>query len=396
MHLLTVFIDGLKPESIKHMPFVSTLGEKHRITSELGYSNPAHASMYSGVHPNKHLFWFIWQHSPKTSPFKVINALKLHKMPHNIYSKYLCYKCAKFLDHRVTSFYGIPFLHWMPLSTWHHFDVSEKKFWTEENYIENYPTIFEVLKGSNVDYATVGLVKRDAKNSSAIINKYASKYNRNAIKKWTYLFFGDIDPLSHKFGQTALETQGRLGKIDSIIERYYKLFESAIGDFRFMLFSDHGHIPVSKSVDIGKVFRGERVALSDYIYFIDSNFARFWPRNESEDKKINSIMSTLDDIGFVMSDQDLVKYNVNMPDNRYGDIIYYLDTPNVFHRGTIKSIDASAHGYLPEYSGSDGVLITNTKDLQRQKVELVDIFPSILDNFNLKIPEYVDGKSVWK
>jgi len=392
MHLLTAFIDGLKPESIKNMPFVSTLERKNRITSELGYSNPAHASMYSGVHPNKHLFWFIWQYSPNTSPFKIIKALKVDKLPHNLYSKYLCYKYAQLQDHRVTSFYGIPFIHWMPIEKWHYFDVSEKKFWTEQKYIDHYPTIFEELRQCKVDYETIGLVKHDAKNSSNIIDKY----NGDIIKKWTYLFFGDIDPLSHKFGQTAPETQDRLRKIDSIIEKYYKKFESTIGEFRFMLFSDHGHIPVTNSIDINKVFREGGGVLSDYIYFIDSNFVRFWPKNESEKKRINSIMSSLDDIGFLMSDQDLVKYHVNMPDNRYGDIIYYLDVPNVFHRGTVKSIDASAHGYLPEHPDSDGVLITNTKEVQSREVKLVDIFPSILDNFDLKIPDYVDGKSIWK
>lgn len=36
MEIMTVFIDGLKPESIKHMDFLSTLSSKGRIKTELG------------------------------------------------------------------------------------------------------------------------------------------------------------------------------------------------------------------------------------------------------------------------------------------------------------------------------------------------------------------------
>jgi len=61
--VLTVFVDGLKPESLEYMEFLDTFENKMRIRPELGYSNSCHASMYTGVHPNKHLKWFIWKYS---------------------------------------------------------------------------------------------------------------------------------------------------------------------------------------------------------------------------------------------------------------------------------------------------------------------------------------------
>ena len=112
--LLTVFIDGLKPESLEYMEFLDTFENKRRIEPELGYSNPCHGSMYSGVHPNKHLCWFIWKHSLKTSPFKWIERFKVNRLPHNAYTKYICYRVSKYFKNG-RSYYGVPFLWYVPM-----------------------------------------------------------------------------------------------------------------------------------------------------------------------------------------------------------------------------------------------------------------------------------------
>ena len=59
--LLTVFVDGLRPESVEHMPFVREFCDRARIRTDLGYSVTCDSTMYCGVRPNRHLKWFIWQ-----------------------------------------------------------------------------------------------------------------------------------------------------------------------------------------------------------------------------------------------------------------------------------------------------------------------------------------------
>ena len=71
--LLSVFLDGLKPESLEHMPFVNSFTHKSRIKGEFVYSIACHGSMYSGVHTDKHKLWFVWRKSPESSPFKKFN-----------------------------------------------------------------------------------------------------------------------------------------------------------------------------------------------------------------------------------------------------------------------------------------------------------------------------------
>lgn len=391
MNVLTVFIDGLKPESVEeYMPFLNTF-DKRRVETDLGYSVTCHATMYSGVYPNKHLRWFLWKYSPETSPFKWVRRFKLDKV-HSEICNIGSYKLAKFLN-RNTSIYNCPLLWHIPLRYWHYFDIVEKKIWTEKNYLGTYPTIFDILKDSNRPYETVGLVKKGIANSSKGIKSHVFKKSY----PWTYLFFGDIDPLSHKYGQDSIQVQEKLREIDRILEKKYELFEKKVDDFYFMLFSDHGHIKIKRKVDLKSIFKSFGEALNDYIYFIDANFARFWFRNEKERSNVLKILSEMSDKGFILTKELLLKYNVNMPDNRYGDLIFYLDAPYQFSHGVtiagrrIEGKTVSGHGYIP----NDGVFISNKK-INKTTVKLVDILPSILHLLKVPIPAYVDGEVVWE
>lgn len=100
--LFTIFIDGLKPDSLKYMPFINSFRHQRRIRTELGYSPTCDASMFSGVYPNKHLHWFSWMYSLNTLPYSWIRKYKLEKLPHNIFTKYACEKVTHWLSDTTT------------------------------------------------------------------------------------------------------------------------------------------------------------------------------------------------------------------------------------------------------------------------------------------------------
>lgn len=398
-HALVVFIDGLKPESIEYMPFLNTFTTKRRLKTELGYSITCHASMYSGVYPNKHLRWFIWKYSPETSPFKWIKKFRIDYLPkNNIYLKYACYKITRFFNRDNTAYFSVPFLWNLSIDCWHRFDVDEKKLWNEPNFLEDYPTIFDIARRHNIDYEIIGMVYNAAESSNVI-----KQHTFNTIKHFTYLFVGDIDPLSHVFGQDSPAVIKRLKSIDKILEEKYTEFEKKISDFSFILFSDHGHIKVENEVNLYSFFKSNGKRLNNYIYFIDSNYARFWFRNEREKKEVEKVLLNMDDKGFILTDELLRKYHVDMPDNRYGDLIFYLDKPNIFDRGELvamgkqrKTSPVSMHGYLPDHPDSDGVFISNRKLINDSHIKLEDITPTILDAFGMKKPDYMSGRVIWK
>lgn len=399
--VVTVFIDGLKPESVEHMPFLNSLPNKRRIRTELGYSPTCYASMFSGVHPNKHLHWLTWRYSPDTSPYRWLNKFKIDKLPHNAFTQYACYKITDYIGGAVIPWEGVMNLTWwyLPIRRWHYLDIAIKKHWSEPGFIKDYPSLIDILIANKVPYEIVGLKAPTLAESSRTIDQH----NFDEIKNWIFFFVGDIDPLSHRYGQDSPQTISRLKEIDRILERKYMIFDRLVPDFHFMLFSDHGHIKVNGRVNLKDIFNSQKDSLDNYICFLDESYARFWFRNEAERNKVTKVLSLLRDKGFILTEEHLSKYRVNMPDNRYGDLIFYLDAPYAFHHGAVvlgKRIEGkpavSAHGFLPDYADSDGVLVSNKELKDFSYIELVDIMPSVLDVLGIKIPVHVDGRVIWR
>jgi len=382
-----IFIDGLKPESLEYMSFLNTFYKKRIKTELIGYSNTCHASIYSGVYPNKHHLQFIWKYSPKTSPFNVLKKIKIHHLPHNLVSKFFFYRIALLLR-------GIPFnlffsgLSRQPIDNWSNFDFEEVKFWGEPaSYLGGYPTFFKILKNNGYPYEIVGM------NYTA--HKSLRKIIKHKIKKTTlltYYFIGDIDPLSDKYGQDSYIVKKRLKEIDDMIQIKYKDYKKMFDDFDFIVFSDHGHMKVKKHVDLYSVFNTNNKNLNDYIHFIDAIQLRIWYRNNNEKNEVMNIIEKMKDIGYIITTDIMKEYHSEVPDNRYGDLIFYIDYPYISNTTPVVSM----HGYSPEYPGSDGVFIANKKMVDKSYVILEDIAPTILTSLNIVVPKYMDGKSLWQ
>ena len=391
MSVLAVFIDGLKPESVEYMEFLDTLNKKRIKTELICYSPACHASMYTGVYPNKHQQLFIWRYSPESSPFKIFRNLKfLNKFGNNIYIKFLIYMALLRLRgvHHTLMFSGFSK---QPMDKWCYFDFKTVKDWDEPDpFINDYPTIFKILKDKGVSYEIVGMQRK-----SNISSRTVQKYRPKNIEPFTYLYIGDIDHMSDRYGQDSREVIDRLREIDKIIEEKYKLFEKIVDDFYFMVFSDHGHMRVEERVDLYSFFKRNGKDLNSYIHFVDALHLRFWFRNEKEKDEVLKVISKLEGegIGYVLTNEIMKRYHAEMPDNRYGDLIFYIDAPYVSKTCPVNSM----HGYSPEYPDMDGVFITNRKiTTANTHIKLQDIAPSILQALGLKVPDYMDGEPIWK
>jgi len=392
--LFIAFIDGLKPESIKYMPFLNSLETKRRIRTELGFSPTCYASMFTGVYPNKHLHWFTWKYSPGTSPYMWIRRFKLDKLPNIVFTNYVYYKISDRLAHGLVPWQGVMSLPWwyIPVSSWPYLDIAVKKHWTESNFVEDYPSVFDILRAKRISYEIVGLDE----------TKPMEQYSFNETNPLTFFFIGDIDPLSHHYGQDSSLVIERLKEIDAMLQEKYSLLESKVGDFQFIVFSDHGHVRIDDSINMKSVFSSNGESLNDYIYLMDANFARFWFRDEGEKQRVQQVLSQFGNKGFILTEEHFQKYHVDMPDNRYGDLIFYLDVPFMFTMTPPivtrirRSGHVSLHGYMPDYPDCDGVFVSNREAQDSSHIELIDILPSILDIFGIEIPAYVDGKIVWE
>lgn len=413
--LLTVFIDALKPESLEYMEFINTLEHKARVVPELGYSIACHASMYTGVHTNKHEYWFIWEYNPKTSPFRWIS--KLH-IPDNMLTRLLSYQITRLVYRKkYRSYYSIHFLWDIPLKYWRFFDVSEKKFWTEQNY-SKYKTIFEIFREYGINYIIIGMdkfpsiIKNVIKQILFQSQKRVKKSHNRKINcigndlQWVYLFYGEIDGLSHQYGQDHPIVVNRIKEIDIEIETITReLLKRCHEDVDILLFSDHGHHFVEKFVDIHKLFKKHGYNLNEFIHIIDANYARFWFRNEKERRIVEHILNELSDVGYILDDKLKYKYKVNTKTKNYGDLIFYLDLPCIFQKPSVKigpmcieSVYKSMHGYLPDYEEMKGVIVTNLP-IRMRECRIVDICPTLLDYFGIYSKhrfKYMDGRPIWR
>ena len=389
--VLTFFLDALKPDSLAYMPFLNSFAYKRRMSSELGHSVTCHPSMYSGVHPNKHLQWFVWRYDPIGSLFKWARIFKYLGFIDNLPSRYFLHRYTRMYRKKNTSWFGVPLLVNLPLKYWPYFDVVEDRSWDEPGYLQEYPTVFDVLRQHNISFEVVGMNK-GAGNEFVQIGGH----DFEEIHPWTYFFLGSIDSYSHKFGQDAPESIEYMRKLDRLIEGKYREYSQRVGGFDVFVFSDHGHIRADKRVDIHNIFHKHGHELNTFIHLVESNYVRFWFRNDQERTVVENILSDVEE-GFVLSNEHLHFYHLEMPDNRYGDLVFYLDAPYLFTK-TIWGFSRkqkSMHGYLPEYPDSDGVFLSQRPLIEGTHVELVDVLPTLLYSLDLPIPSYIDGRILW-
>lgn len=389
--VLTFFFDALKPESLEYMPFLRSFAYKKRMRAELGHSVTCHPSMYSGVHPNKHLQWFIWKYDPVGTPFKWARAFKYLGLFDNVGSRYFLHKYTRMFRERNTAWFGIPWMVNLPLKYWPYFNVVEDRSWDEPGYLKNYPTAFDILRSHNIEFEIIGMTKGAGSEFTQI-----GPHQFTEIRPWTYFFLGSIDPYSHKYTQCGPETIERMRRLDQLVEAKYKEYSQHVSDFDVFIFSDHGHIVVDKRVDIHGHFKRHGSNINRFIHLIDSNYARFWFRTDKERALVEQILSTLDD-GFILTPEHQRRYHVDMPDNRYGDMIFYLDRAGVFTKTVwgFNRKQVSMHGYLPDYPDSDGLFISARPLVEGAHAELVDVLPTLLNSLALPIPDYVDGRVLW-
>ncbi len=390
--VLTFFFDALKPESLQYMPFLNSFAHHRRMRTELGYSVTCHPSMYSGVHPDKHLQWFVWKYDPPTSPFGWTRIVRYLGIFDNLPGRYFLHRYTRMYRRGNTSWFGVPLLVNLPLRYWSYFNVVEDRAWNEPGYLKNYLTIFDVLRSHQTEFEVIGMTRGGGDEFVQLAN-----HQFGEIKPWTYFFLGSVDSYSHTYGQDSPETIERMRRLDQLVSAKFEAYQQRIKDFDVVVFSDHGHIRVEKRMDIYTEFRQRGQNLNKFIHLVEANFARFWFRSDHERALVERILADIEG-GRILSEEDFERYHLKMPDNRFGDLIFYLDTPAIFAK-TIWGFgrkQKSMHGYLPDYEDSDGIFLSQRPVIPRDHVELVDVLPTILDSLDLPIPNYVDGQVLWE
>lgn len=381
--VLLYFMDGVKYDMMKqHMPFLASINSKP-LQSDFGYSCACHATMYTSRYVEEHKTWFIWKKG-ENSPYKWINYVPGLKYINILPLKLVLGKITRKLSGN-TSYSGVPCLVNLPLKYWSMFETCDTVMWNDPKWKPEIPNMFTIVKQSGLRHKVIAL-HRGTKSDDAFNEEKAVDYKND---EFVYFFIGYTDNMMHSYGEKALESQEYLAKVDSFIKQTYEKAKRENDDVTVIAFSDHGHIDLEEpKIDINDYFTPMRMKVNDYIHLIEANFARFWFRNNSEREKITKVLKEMEDkkLGFVLTQEYLDRYHLNLDPNEYGDLTFYLAAPHEFTKtiwGFGKSV-RSGHGFEPTLPKHYGIFCSN-KELakEREFAYLTDILPSVLGQLNI-------------
>jgi hypothetical protein len=352
--LVSVFLDGLRPDWVDRMPFVRSIGAARPIETEFGYSIACHASMYTGLSIEDHGFWFVWLRDDAESRFKPwlrrVPRL-LDQIPTRLLARKLILSGMKAED-LPRGYFRVPRLVNVPMKQWPGMWVSEPKYWDEDEYAAS-PTLFELARRKKTATRTVGFHRGD---QLASVERPLGAEVHDV--DWFYLFMGAVDHAAHATGGEGKHFEEVLHRVDAAIAARCGEIERAYGGYRFVLWSDHGHLKVARPLDIYERMDKSLMAIP---HVIDTNFARFWTETAAERDKLTDALASAVPEGRVLDESEMKRWQCWFPDGRYGDVIFYLDAPAAFTRTAwgFSRTQKSIHGYIPSNEAMSGALVTN-------------------------------------
>lgn len=387
--VLLFFMDGVKYEMMKkYMPYLSSINSIP-LQSDFGYSCACHATMYTSRYIEEHGTWFIWKKG-NNSPYKWIDKIPGLKYINFLPLKLLIGKMTRKLS-KNTSYSGVSCLVNLPLKYWSQFETCDTVIWNDPEWKKSIPNLFTIVNNAGIKNKIIAL-HRNTKLDDAFFEENVVDYKND---EFVYYFIGYTDNIMHKYGENGREAQEYLTRVDSFIKSTYEKAKKVNEDVTVIAYSDHGHIDLEfPHVDINDRFKSYGFNVNDYIHLIESNYARFWFRNEQERKDVTKVIEAMqqDGMGFILNEKYQEQYHLRVNPKEHGELIFYLSAPHEFTKtiwGFGHSVK-SGHGYEPTIPKHYGIVCSNKKIAQdREFAYLTDILPSVMAQLGINRKGFV-------
>ena len=281
-----------------------------------------------------------------------------------------------------------------------YFDVVTKHYPFEQDFC-SYSTIFDLLREEGRKWVYIGAPVSGSRSDEVLARLRASSLPGVDL---VFLFVGDLDGIGHEYGPHSEMYQRALQRMGVLIEEIASVVDEKMGKgCPLLVFGDHGMAQVTRLVDVGAALKGLSIRpCRDYVYLLDSTLARFWFFGERARQEVMDLMSQMDG-GSIVSEEERVSYRIRYPHNRFGELIWWADGgtlifPNFWQdRKPVKGM----HGYRRDVIENHAAFLLLNTDLEEsqtleQPLEMVDVFATIVDMLDLKMPKGAYGKSVLK
>lgn len=208
---------------------------------------------------------------------------------------------------------------------------------------KNIPDLFQILNQKGI--RSTWIEPRLTSMERIWLRKLPKCYRKYDL---IVLKLNSLDRLGHKYGPSSKEVEKRVECLNSEIEKSIYMVSKEYGDMRFIIMSDHGMVPVKKTINIEMKLRTKVNVkpLKDYFYYIGSTFASFWIFSNIARGEIINMLQELKGYGRILTDEELDLLGISK--ELYGHIIFALNEgvvffPNFFQR---RNVPRGMHGYL--------------------------------------------------
>ena len=160
-----------------------------------------------------------------------------------------------------------------------------------------------------------------------------------------YVHIGDLDRAGHRWGPESKEVLATAQLVDKAVQKIVAVVRSRVddGDLFFLVFGDHGMVPVEHIVDTRGIEEKLR-SLGEGMppMFIDSVFVRLWLSGHRHCKRVVRVLEELDRVSILKS-----QAGKGPIDDRFGTIIAMSLPGAIFHPSyySCREPPRGMHGY---------------------------------------------------
>ncbi|MBS3063570.1 MAG: alkaline phosphatase family protein [Candidatus Diapherotrites archaeon] len=338
MKALILWMDALDASylSRQRMPFLQSLLDGHGLGSvpkPFGYANVP-ATFYSGKTLAEHRQLNVYANGPEK-----IRGIVSAFLPRPLDAYYFSLQRFYAGHTNVVPFIG--------LNKARGFSLSQERFISEPGSLP-VPTVFDSLRVQGTSFVchnwpVIGTEQGVSLEFSATTDAARARTAERllSLDKDVYFFhFWDLDHSGHALGPDPDALASTLRAQDALIERLVSRAQKEGAPF--LLWSDHGMVPVTGPTDIGEPLQ----RLHGVKHFLDSTMARFWVNDEAQRNALFEAFNGVEGGRFLSTREKNALQLDRVPEAGHeffcvspGRVL----SPNFFDHGPVKGM----HGYNP-------------------------------------------------
>jgi hypothetical protein len=186
----------------------------------------------------------------------------------------------------------------------------------------------------------------------------------SADDRLVFLHLQELDALGHAYGPESSELLTAIRRADEYVRDVVTALRSRVDRLDVILFSDHGMVPVTGTVDVWSAVTSTGcVPGRDVVFFLDSTMARFWFPTDVARGAIERVLAALP--GNVLDARERRRLDIDGCDPRNGELFFlaspgHVIIPNFFQANADHT--RGMHGCEPDCPDNMGIVLVSDVD----------------------------------